>query len=127
MLRSFLHARFTAGRVALIALGLLAHLPPPTLALASSQTTPVATCQPFAALVRLPGLNEASGIAVSRRVPGRLWTHNDSGKPVVVALDERGAIAGSLAIAGATVTDWEAIAVGPCGTGTGSCLFIGDI
>ena len=26
-------------------------------------------------------LSQASGLAVSRRVPGRLWTHNDSGQP----------------------------------------------
>ena len=32
---------------------------------------------------------------------------------------------GQLEVTGATVEDWEAIAVGPCGTG--SCLYIGDI
>ena len=34
-------------------------------------------CRPDDALVAIPELVEASGIAVSRRVPGRLWTHNE--------------------------------------------------
>jgi hypothetical protein len=75
--------------------------------------------------VRLRGLPEASGLAVSRRVPGRLWTHNDSGEPLLVALDSKGTVTGELRISGAKVEDWEAIAVGPCGGG--SCLYIGDI
>jgi hypothetical protein len=73
----------------------------------------------------VPGLSEGSGLALSRRVPGRLWTHNDSGKPVLFALDARGAVSGRLEVTGAAVDDWEAIAVGPCGAG--SCLYIGDI
>lgn len=54
-----------------------------------------------------------------------MWTHNDSGEPVVVALDARGAVTGRIQLTGAAVEDWEAIAVGPCGTG--SCLHVGDI
>jgi hypothetical protein len=76
-------------------------------------------------LVPLPPLPEASGLALSRRTPGRLWTHNDSGKPVLYALDSRGAVTGQLQITGANVEDWEAIAVGACGTG--SCIYLGDI
>jgi hypothetical protein len=75
--------------------------------------------------VQIPGLSEASGLAISRQAPGRLWTHNDSGEPVVVALDARGSVTGRVRLTGATVEDWEAIAVGPCGTG--SCLHVGDI
>lgn len=75
--------------------------------------------------MRVPGLREASGLALSRRTAGRLWSHNDSGKPVLFALDTRGAVTGSVEITGATVADWEAIAVGPCGGG--SCVYIGDI
>jgi hypothetical protein len=82
-------------------------------------------CRPAGPLVRLAGLSEASGLAVSRRVPGRLWTHNDSGEPVVFALDSRGSVAGQLRLAGARVDDWEAIAVAECPAG--SCLYIGDI
>ena len=84
-----------------------------------------AQCRPTGPLVQVPGLSEASGLALSRRVPGRLWTHNDSGEPVVVALDARGSVTGRIRLMGAAVEDWEAIAVGPCGTG--SCLHVGDI
>jgi hypothetical protein len=82
-------------------------------------------CQPTGSVTRLPGLPEASGLAVSRRTPGRLWTHNDSGAPVLFALDARGTVAGRVQVSGARVEDWEAIAVGPCGPG--SCIYVADI
>ena len=41
-------------------------------------------CQSSGPLVRIPALPEASGVAVSRRSPGRLWAHNDSGEAVLV-------------------------------------------
>ena len=82
-------------------------------------------CRPSAPLVRMPGVAEASGIAVSRSVPGRLWTLNDSGPPEVFALDTRGTVTARVRVPGALVEDWEALAVGPCPAG--SCLYIGDI
>ena len=82
-------------------------------------------CQPAGELVRLQSIPEASGLTVSRRVPGRLWTHNDSGEPVLFALDERGKVTGQLRVTGAKAEDWEAVAAGRCGTG--SCLYIADI
>jgi hypothetical protein len=74
----------------------------------------------------LPGaLVESSGVAASRRHPGVLWTHNDSGgDPVVYAVDANGKLLGATRIQGATNHDWEDIAVGPCGSG--DCLFIAD-
>jgi hypothetical protein len=84
-----------------------------------------AECTPSGSLARLSGLTEASGLAVSKRVPGRLWTHNDSGKPVLTALDQQGGNTTQVAVTGAAVEDWEAIAVGPCAGG--SCVYIGDI
>jgi hypothetical protein len=84
-----------------------------------------AQCRPTGPLVQVAGLAEGSGLAVSRRVPGRLWTHNDSGEAVLVALDSRGSVTGHVRLMGAAVEDWEAIAVGPCGTN--SCLHVGDI
>jgi hypothetical protein len=83
------------------------------------------TCQASGALMRLSGLSEASGLAVSRTTPGRLWSHNDSGKPLIVALDAKGTVAGQVAVTGAHVEDWEAMASAPCGGG--SCLYLGDI
>lgn len=70
-------------------------------------------------------LPEASGLALSRRSRGHLWTHNDSGEPAVFALDSKGAVAGKVRISGVEVEDWEAIGVGPCPSGT--CLYIADI
>jgi hypothetical protein len=82
-------------------------------------------CHLEGALVTLPQLPEASGIAASRSIPGRFWSHNDSGEPVLFMLDERGSVVGRLQLSGATVVDWEAVAVARCAAG--SCLYIGDI
>jgi hypothetical protein len=82
-------------------------------------------CAPGGTLARPAGLAEASGLAVSKRVAGRLWSHNDSGKPVLTALDQQGNVTAQVAVTGAAVADWEAIAVGPCAGG--SCVYIGDI
>jgi hypothetical protein len=82
-------------------------------------------CQPGAALVRVPELPEGSGLAASRRTPGRFWSHNDSGDAVLFALDSNGRVTGRLALPGAKVDDWEAVAVGSCPSG--SCIYLADI
>lgn len=82
-------------------------------------------CQPAAPLTRIPELPEASGIAASRRNPRRAWAHNDSGDPLLYALNDSGKVVGHLRLNGATVEDWEAISVGGCPAGT--CIYIGDI
>jgi hypothetical protein len=82
-------------------------------------------CVPAGEVRRVPELVEGSGIAASRRVPGRFWAHNDSGAPVLFALSLDGSVTGRLRLEGAAVDDWEAIATGPCGTA--SCVFVGDI
>ena len=72
-----------------------------------------------------PRVDESSGVAVSRRSPAVLWTHNDSGDgPYVYATDTTGAPRGTFIVTGARNVDWEDIALGPCGTGT--CLYIAD-
>jgi hypothetical protein len=76
-------------------------------------------------LQRIAELPEGSGLAASRRTPGRFWSHNDSGEPVLFALDATGRLVGRLTISGAAVEDWEAVAVGPCPAG--SCIYVGDI
>jgi len=54
---------------------------------------------------------EQSGLAVSRRTPGLLWTHNDSGGvPVLFALNTDGSLRGSIQLAGVTNRDWEEVA-----------------
>lgn len=75
------------------------------------------------------GITESSGVAVSRRHAGVLWTHNDSGDgPFIYAVDSTGARRATFRVTGATATDWEDIALGPCpSTRTPSCLYVGDI
>ena len=82
-------------------------------------------CRPDGGITKVPALPEGSGVAASRRVPGRLWALNDSGQPMLIALDTRGAVTGRTRLKGAAVDDWEAIAVGPCPAG--SCVYVADI
>lgn len=82
-------------------------------------------CTVITRLTALPQLPEASGVALSRRIPGLLWAHNDSGEPWLFALDATGAVKGRTRVAGAEVEDWEDISAGPCPQG--SCLYIADI
>ena len=82
-------------------------------------------CNSSSLIARLPDVHEASGLALSRRHPGTLWTHNDSGPPIVYAVSVDGQLRARIAVTGAMVDDWEGIATGPCGTD--SCLYIGDI
>lgn len=73
-------------------------------------------------------LGEASGIVASRLNAGVLWMHNDSGDgPRLFAVGTDGAALGRLTLEGATASDWEDIAAGPCPDGEGQCLWVGDI
>ncbi|MGH7644545.1 MAG: hypothetical protein ACREMR_03070 [Gemmatimonadales bacterium] len=80
-----------------------------------------------AATIRSDRLQETSGVVVSRAHRGVLWSHNDSGDgPYLYATDLSGTDRGRLRVAGAAAVDWEDMASGPCPTGPGSCLYIGD-
>ena len=70
-------------------------------------------------------LPEASGLAVSRRSPGMLWSMNDSGESAVIALTPAGDVRGSVRVTGAKTGDWEDISIGSCPGG--SCLYMADI
>jgi len=89
----------------------------------------------------LPDVHEASGLAVSRRRPGLLWTHNDSGNaPDLFALDASGAVLGTVRVPIRT-RDWEDISAASCPPfdlaqgkpfeaaqgRPDACLYIGDI
>ena len=53
---------------------------------------------------------EQSGLAISRRTPDLLWTHNDSGgEPTLFALSLDGTLRGSIQVAGVRNRDWEEI------------------
>ena len=73
----------------------------------------------------LPGIQESSGLAVSRRQRGVLWSHNDSGHAAVLfALDTTGRILGQVRVPVHT-RDWEDVSAAPCPSG--DCLYIADI
>jgi hypothetical protein len=73
----------------------------------------------------LPDIPEASGLAVSRRTPGVLWSHNDSGHAAMLfALDASGNMRGRVRVPVAT-RDWEDVSAAPCPSG--DCLYIADI
>jgi hypothetical protein len=83
-------------------------------------------CTGATVIARLPDIPEASGLAVSRRYPGMVWTHNDSGRPIIFGINSHdGATRARVQVTGAEVDDWEDLAAGPCPHG--SCLYIGDI
>ena len=70
-------------------------------------------------------LSESSGLVVSRRYPGLLWTMNDSGgDPVLFLTDTTGTARGVYPVPGASNLDWESLSIGPCGSRV--CLVIGD-
>jgi hypothetical protein len=70
-------------------------------------------------------LDALSGLATSRAQPGIVYAHNDHNRPVVYALDFSGKLHARISLDGAPATDFEDIAVGPCGSD--SCVFLADI
>lgn len=72
-------------------------------------------------------VDELSGLAASRRHPGRFYAHNDSGdEPRVFVIDESARVVATIALRGAAHVDWEDIAVGPGDDGT-PWVFVGDV
>jgi hypothetical protein len=77
-----------------------------------------------------PELKELSGMAASRRHPGILWAHNDSGNTFTLyalrATD--GTIAARFTIRGNAARDPEDIAVARCAAGDPrSCIYVADV
>lgn len=62
-----------------------------------------------------PGkIDEASGIAVSKLNPGKIWVEQDSGNPPELnAIDTNGNFVKKIPITGVTNRDWEDIALAP--------------
>jgi hypothetical protein len=74
-----------------------------------------------------PRVVESSGLAVSRRHPGVVWTHNDSGDAArLFAVGGDGRTLATLRLAGVAARDWEALAAGRDDQGR-PALFVGDI
>jgi len=76
-----------------------------------------------------PDISESSGLVASRRNPGLLWTHNDSGDgPFLYCLDATIKSCGVWRVTGTDAFDWEDIAIGPGPEpGSGPYLYVGDI
>ncbi|UCE02641.1 MAG: hypothetical protein JSW67_00050 [Candidatus Latescibacterota bacterium] len=69
-----------------------------------------------------PAIAECSGVIHSRRHPGVLWVHNDSGDlPRLFAVDLSGTLLREVHVDGAQNVDWEDIAADDAGH-----LYIGD-
>ena len=74
-----------------------------------------------------PRITEASGLAPSRRHPGIVYMHNDSGDgPRIFAVGPDGRTRAIFTLAGAGNRDWEGMAPGRDGAGR-PALFVADI
>jgi hypothetical protein len=74
-------------------------------------------------------IEECSGVVASRRQPGVLWVHNDSGDSArVFAIGEDGATRAEVQVDGARAFDWEDIALGPgaAGGAAGEWVYVAD-
>ena len=81
-------------------------------------------CQLVAA-ASLPEIDEASGLAISRRDPAILWSHNDSGNATILfAIDTAGTVRGRVRVPVRT-RDWEDVSAARCPAG--DCLYLADI
>jgi hypothetical protein len=74
-----------------------------------------------------PRITEASGLVVSRRHPGIVYTHNDSGDSArIFAIGPNGRTRATFTLAGANARDWEGMALGRDDAGR-PALFVADI
>jgi hypothetical protein len=78
--------------------------------------------------LKIPLLNEASGLAVSRSNPNFFWSHNDSGHPNwLFPVPANGVNHGYVALSGAGSRDYEDICIGPGPESGINYIYIGDI
>lgn len=67
-------------------------------------------------------ITELSGLAASRRYPGLLWGHNDSGDSArIFAIDERGETVATVNFSGLEARDWEDMTI------AGEWIYIAEI
>ncbi|UCS95679.1 hypothetical protein KZP23_01835 [Echinicola marina] len=73
-------------------------------------------------------IDEASGMASSRKQENVLYVHNDSGGlPMVYQVDSTGKMVREIAVKGVENRDWEDIAIGPGMDKERSYIYIGEI
>jgi hypothetical protein len=116
-------AELASGAAVAIALGLTGAAPPLVHAACDGRLT--LRAGPPA---RSPELQEISGVVESRRRPGVLWVHNDSGDTArLFAVSLAGRLLGTFVLAGADAVDLEDIAAGPGPVAGRRYLYVGDI
>jgi hypothetical protein len=98
----------------------------------SHPDTPATPKSPFLApvplaLVEDERLEEVSGMVVSRKNPGMLWVHNDSGNPAEIYLLDSQAVVRAVYVLGDEQRDWEDVAIGPGPQEGETYLYVGDI
>jgi hypothetical protein len=90
--------------------------------------TPSSTAGPCSVVdgrKKLPEIPEASGLTLSRRSPGLMWSHNDSGNlSELFAFDSDGTVRGRVQLP-IQMRDWEDISAARCSSG--DCLYLADI
>jgi len=73
-------------------------------------------------------ITETSGLVASRRNPGVLWLHNDSGDSArLYAIDAAGHTLGIYTLTGAAAVDWEDLALATDPVDGTNYLYVGDI
>jgi hypothetical protein len=93
-----------------------------------AQETPEFLSRVDKGIIENEDITEASGLAVSLKNPGILWTHNDSGdENRIFAIDTNGSHIGQYYLDGIENRDWEDLAVGRSNIDNESYIFIGDI
>ncbi len=79
-------------------------------------------------LVNGPQLDEVSGLVASRKNPGALWVHNDSGHPAALSLiSKQGELLATFHLQGAEDIDWEDLAIGSGPVAGETYLYVGDV
>ena len=92
-----------------------------------SEDTPFSERENYG-LVSDEPLSEVSGLVASRKNPGALWVHNDSGHPAELYLiSARGRLLATYRLPEAENVDWEDIAIGPGPEAGETYLYVADI
>jgi hypothetical protein len=78
------------------------------------------------ATIKIPGLDESSGLVASQSYPGIFWTMNDGSGPYLYAFDRSGKKRARVRVRNATAYDWEDLALARGSDGRWS-IYIGDI
>ena len=85
-----------------------------------------AGCLPLLTPAALPeSIRESSGVVASRTHEGVFWTMEDSGPPLLYAVDSQGRLLGSVRVPEDLGPDREDLSLGPCGSA--DCIYVADV